>query len=117
MAWPEWQMLRHKTGHTLGAFIFEEVLCHWGGVEEIIRQWLSICSSHRLVTGMVWHHPHKNFPLQLSHQWLSRAPTPDNSRINHESLQWQHLSLALCHATHLLGGPHHYPEVNQTLPI
>ena len=35
-AWPEWRMLRHKTGRTLGAFIFEEVLCRWGGVEEIV---------------------------------------------------------------------------------
>jgi len=29
-------MLRCKTGRMLGAFIFEEVLCRWGGVEEII---------------------------------------------------------------------------------
>jgi len=29
-------MLRHETGCTLGAFIFEEVLCHWGGIEEIV---------------------------------------------------------------------------------
>jgi hypothetical protein len=29
-------MLRTETGRTLGAFIFEEVLCRWGGVEEIV---------------------------------------------------------------------------------
>src|SRR5713101_3893410 len=29
-------MLRHETGRTLRAFIFEEVLCCWGGVEEIV---------------------------------------------------------------------------------
>jgi hypothetical protein len=34
--WPEWRMLRTETGRTLGAFIFEEILCRWGGVEEIV---------------------------------------------------------------------------------
>jgi len=35
-AWPEWCMLRRETGHTLGLFIFEDLLCHWGGLEEIV---------------------------------------------------------------------------------
>jgi hypothetical protein len=35
-AWPEWRMLRKENGWTLGAFLFEEVLCRWGGVEEIV---------------------------------------------------------------------------------
>jgi len=35
-AWPEWRMLRRETARTLGAFIFEEILCRWGGVEEIV---------------------------------------------------------------------------------
>ena len=35
-AWPEFQMLRTETGRTLGAFIFKEILCHWGGLEEIV---------------------------------------------------------------------------------
>jgi hypothetical protein len=35
-AWPEWRMLRSETGRTLGAFIFEEILCRWGAVEEIV---------------------------------------------------------------------------------
>jgi hypothetical protein len=29
-------MLRKETGRTLGAFIFEEILCRWGGIEEIV---------------------------------------------------------------------------------
>src|SRR5882724_1164667 len=29
-------MLRRETGRALGAFIFEEVLCRWGGIEEIV---------------------------------------------------------------------------------
>ncbi|XP_006462043.1 hypothetical protein AGABI2DRAFT_55477, partial [Agaricus bisporus var. bisporus H97] len=28
--WPEWHPLSWKTGHTLGSFILEEVLCQWG---------------------------------------------------------------------------------------
>jgi transposase InsO family protein len=35
-AWPEWRPLRAETGRTLGAFLFEEVLCRWGAVEEIV---------------------------------------------------------------------------------
>lgn len=35
-AWPEWRMLRKENGRTLGAFLFEEVLCRWGGVAEIV---------------------------------------------------------------------------------
>ena len=35
-AWPEFRMLRTETAHTLGAFIFEEILCRWGGLEEIV---------------------------------------------------------------------------------
>ena len=35
-AWPEWRALRTETGRTLGAFIFEEILCRWGAVEEIV---------------------------------------------------------------------------------
>ena len=35
-AWPEWCALRTETGRTLGAFLFEEILCQWGAVKEII---------------------------------------------------------------------------------
>jgi integrase-like protein/reverse transcriptase-like protein len=35
-AWPEWHALRSETGRTLGSFIFEELLCHWGAIEEIV---------------------------------------------------------------------------------
>jgi len=35
-AWPEWRALRVETGRTLGNFIFEEILCRWGAVGEII---------------------------------------------------------------------------------
>ena len=35
-AWPEWHTLCMETGWTIGAFIFEEILCRWGAVEEIV---------------------------------------------------------------------------------
>ena len=35
-AWPEWRALRTETGRTIGSFIFEEILCRWGAVEEIV---------------------------------------------------------------------------------
>ena len=36
IAWPEWRKLKKENGRTLGSFIFEEILCRWGGVEEIV---------------------------------------------------------------------------------
>ena len=35
-AWPKWRALHTETGQTIGTFIFEEILCHWGAVEEIV---------------------------------------------------------------------------------
>jgi hypothetical protein len=35
-AWPEWRTLCTETGQTIGAFIFEEILCRWGAVGEIM---------------------------------------------------------------------------------
>jgi hypothetical protein len=35
-AWPEWRALRTETGTTIGRFIFKDILCRWGAVEEII---------------------------------------------------------------------------------
>ena len=35
-AWPEWRALCSETGTTIGRFIFEEILCRWGAVEEIV---------------------------------------------------------------------------------
>jgi hypothetical protein len=35
-AWPEWRALTSETGVTLGNFLFEEILCRWGAVAEIV---------------------------------------------------------------------------------
>jgi transposase InsO family protein len=35
-AWPEWCVLCTETGRTLAAFIFEDILCRWGAIEEIV---------------------------------------------------------------------------------
>jgi hypothetical protein len=35
-AWPEWCALCMETGVTIGCFTFEEILCRWGAVEEIV---------------------------------------------------------------------------------
>jgi len=34
--WPKWCTLHSETGQTLGRFLFEDLLCRWGAVEEII---------------------------------------------------------------------------------
>jgi hypothetical protein len=35
-SYPEHQKLWKEAGSTLGAFIFEEILYHWGTLEEIV---------------------------------------------------------------------------------
>lgn len=35
-SYPEWRMLRHENSCTLGSFVFEDILCRWGAVEEIV---------------------------------------------------------------------------------
>jgi hypothetical protein len=35
-SYPEHRKLRKENGSTIGAFIFEEILCHWGALEEIV---------------------------------------------------------------------------------
>src|SRR5882672_1128479 len=35
-SWPEWCPLRKENEKTLGDFIFEDILCRWGGVTEIV---------------------------------------------------------------------------------
>ena len=32
----EWGALRTETGRTIGSFIFEELLCRWGAIREIV---------------------------------------------------------------------------------
>src|SRR6266702_682614 len=34
--WPKWRMLQNETGRTLAAFIFEDLLCWWGAIKEIM---------------------------------------------------------------------------------
>ena len=34
--WPEWKALTCETGRTIGQFIFDEILCRWDGLEEIV---------------------------------------------------------------------------------
>jgi hypothetical protein len=35
-SYPEWRMLRSETGSNLAAFIFEDILCRWGPLTEIV---------------------------------------------------------------------------------
>ena len=35
-AYPEWQMLRSETGWAIRKFIFEQILCRWGAIGEIV---------------------------------------------------------------------------------
>ena len=35
-SYPEWHMLCYENSCTLGSFVFENILCYWGAVEEIV---------------------------------------------------------------------------------
>ncbi|KAJ8483236.1 hypothetical protein ONZ45_g14668 [Pleurotus djamor] len=35
-AYPEWRALRRETAEHIGMFIFQDILCRWGAVEEIV---------------------------------------------------------------------------------
>ena len=35
-SYPEWRALRRETAETLGMFVFQEILCRWGAIEEIV---------------------------------------------------------------------------------
>jgi len=47
--WPEWKTLTRETGRTIGQFIFDEILCCWGGLKEII-----IDNGTPFVTALDW---------------------------------------------------------------
>ena len=48
-AWPEWRALHVETGRTLGNFIFEEILCRWGAVGEIVTD-----NGTAYITALEW---------------------------------------------------------------
>jgi transposase InsO family protein len=48
-AWPEWHTLHMETGRTIGVFIFEEILCRWGAVGEIVTD-----NGTAYVTALDW---------------------------------------------------------------
>jgi len=35
-SWPEWHLIWKENEKTLGGLIFENMLCQWGGVAEIV---------------------------------------------------------------------------------
>ena len=35
-SYPEWDMLKRENAQTLGNFIFTQILCWWGAIEEIV---------------------------------------------------------------------------------
>jgi hypothetical protein len=48
-AWPKWHALHVETGRTISAFIFEEILCRWGAVEQIVTD-----NGTAYVTALNW---------------------------------------------------------------
>jgi hypothetical protein len=68
-AWPKWRALRVKTARTLAAFVFEDILCRWGAVEEIVTD-----NGAAFVTALDWLADRYG----IRHIWISAY----NSRAN-----------------------------------
>ena len=49
IAYPEFSMLAHETGVVVGKFIFMDILCRWGAVEELITD-----NGAPIVAGLDW---------------------------------------------------------------
>jgi len=48
-SWPEWRMYGRETGAAVGKFIFEELLCRWGVLTEIVTD-----NGSTMVAGVDW---------------------------------------------------------------
>ena len=66
--WPEWCTLHTKTGCTLGAFLFKEILCQWGAVKEIVTDnrtaYVTVLD---WLAKILWHSAYSHLSLQLTH--------------------------------------------------
>jgi hypothetical protein len=67
--WPEWRALRVENAEQIGRWLFEEVLCRWGGVEEIVTD-----NGPQFVAATTW--------LQSKYGIHQIRISPYNSRAN-----------------------------------
>jgi hypothetical protein len=77
IAYPEYRILAKETGAAVGRFIFEDLLCRWGAVEEIVTD-----NGAPIIAGLEWlakkyHITHIHISAykkqQQTSQWLSRT--------------------------------------------
>ena len=67
--WPKWQKLKKENRRMVGMFIFKEVLCRWGGCEEIVTD-----NMLPMVAALDW----LSKTYHINHIWISAY----NSRAN-----------------------------------
>jgi hypothetical protein len=60
---------------------------------------------------------HLNFGLQLTGKWHCRTTAPHNQGVNRQSLQREHLEVALSRALHVLGRSSHDMQVDRPLSV
>jgi len=68
-SYPEWHMLRHENSRTIGLFVFEDILCRWGAIEEIVTN-----NGPAFVQAVEY----LSKQYRINHIWIS----PYNSRAN-----------------------------------
>ena len=78
-SYPEWHMLHHKNGHTIGSFVFEDILCQWGTIEEIVTN-----NGPAFVQAVEY----LSKQYRINHIQIS----PYNSRAN-GPVEWQHFDV------------------------
>jgi hypothetical protein len=90
--WPEWRALRIEMRRTLGAFLFEEILCRWGAVEEIVTDNGTGLCCHARPSRMMLRHPARtDLGLQLASEQHRRR----TARIHRQSLRRERLKSGL----------------------
>jgi hypothetical protein len=82
MGWAEWRMMKEENSHTIGCFMFEEVLCRWGSVVEIVTDnggpWIKAITwlanryniHHIKISG---YNSHANRPVERHHYNVHEA--------------------------------------------
>ena len=68
-SYPEWRMLRHENGRTIGSFVFKDILCRWGAIEKIVTD-----NGSAFVQAVEY----LSKQYRINHIWIS----PYNSRAN-----------------------------------
>jgi hypothetical protein len=86
-SYPEHQKLRKESRSTIGAFIFKDILCHWGALEEIITD-----NSQAFVEALNWFAEQ----YRIHHICISLYNSQVNGIVEHRHLDIREAIMKVC---------------------